>query len=208
MAAVSNSAQPIAELLDRRRPRRVDAARNFDAIVSAAGECFTRAGIDASLEEIARQAGVGVATLYRNFPTRADLVEVVYVAEVAAVCAFADELTDLEPLPALTAWIARFVTYLNTKRALVDGLNRDSATFRACRDALYATLAPFLAAAQVAGDVELDTEIDDLMRLVFALSGGIYNDDAQRDRVLDLSLRGIQTARARGTKKHRAAHTD
>jgi AcrR family transcriptional regulator len=187
----------MAELLDRRRPRRVDAGRNFDAILLAARESFTRAGIDASLEEIARQAGVGVATLYRNFPTRADLIETVYVAEVAAVCSFADELTDLDPLPALTAWITRFVAYLNTKRTLLDGLNRDSTTFRACREALYDTAAPLLTSAQAAGDVEADIEIDDLMRLVFALTGGIYTDDAQRARVLELSLRGIQTAQGR-----------
>ena len=199
----------MTELLDRRRPHRVDAARNFDAIVLAARECFTRDGIDASLEEIAGQAGVGVATLYRNFPTRADLIETVYVTEVAAVCSFADELNDLAPLPALTAWIARFVAYLNTKRALLNGLDRDSTTFRACRDALYETAAPLLASAQAAGDIDATVEIDDLMRLVFALTGGIYKDDAQRARILDLALRGIQTARRRGAQsRSRGPKTD
>ena len=122
------------------------------------------------------------------------------MTEVAAVCAFVDELNDLEPLPALTAWIARFVAYLNTKRALLDGLNRDSTTFRACRDALYDTAAPLLASAQAAGDIDAEVEIDDLMRLVFALTGGIYKSDAQRARILDLALRGIQTARRRAAQ--------
>jgi AcrR family transcriptional regulator len=180
-------------MIDTRRPHRADAARNFDAIVLAARTCFTQAGIDTPLEEIARQAGVGVATLYRNFPTRADLVETVYVAEVAAVCAYADEVTVLDPLPALHAWLTRFVTYLNTKRALLAGLNRDSEAFRACRAALYQTADPLLARAQAAGDIEADTAVDDLMRLVFAITGGIYRDDAQRDRILALALRGLQT---------------
>jgi hypothetical protein len=113
------------------------------------------------------------------------------------VCAYADEVGGLDPLPSLHAWIARFVGYLNTKRALLEGLNRDSTAFLACRAALYETAGPLLVRARSAGDVEADTRIDDLMRLVFAITGGIYRDDAQRDRVLEIALRGIETSRPR-----------
>jgi AcrR family transcriptional regulator len=182
----------IVDLVTERRPHRADAARNFDAILAAASESFAETGIDASLEDIAGRAGVGVATLYRNFPTREDLVESVYVAEVAAVCAFADEVEELEPWERLETWLDRFVVYLGTKRALVDGLNRESTTFRACRDALYETGEPLLVQAQQAGVVSAITDIDDLMRLVFALSGGIYRDEDQRSRILKMALGGIR----------------
>jgi AcrR family transcriptional regulator len=186
----------IGDLVKERRPHRADAARNFDAILAAAGESFAETGIDASLEDIAARAGVGVATLYRNFPTREDLVESVYVAEVAAVCAFADEVKELEPWEGLETWLDRFVVYLGTKRALVDGLNRESTTFRACRDAIYETGEPLLVRAQEAGEASPATDIDDLMRLVFALTGGIYRDEEQRRRILKLALSGIQAESA------------
>jgi AcrR family transcriptional regulator len=183
----------IVDLVSERRPHRADAARNFDAILKAAGEAFAETGIDASLEDIAGRAGVGVATLYRNFPTREDLVESVYVAEVAAVCAYAAEVEELEPWESLEAWFERFVIYLGTKRALVEGLNRESTTFRACRDALYETGEPLLVRAQKAGVVSAATDIDDLMRLVFALTGGIYRDEDQRSRILKMALSGIRS---------------
>jgi AcrR family transcriptional regulator len=72
----------LGDLLDQRRPHRADAARNFDAIITAARAGFTDDGTEASLEDVARRAGVGPGTLYRNFPTREDLIEAVYVAEV------------------------------------------------------------------------------------------------------------------------------
>jgi AcrR family transcriptional regulator len=186
------TAMSIGDLVKEKRPHRADAARNFDAILTAAGESFAEEGIDASLEGIAARAGVGVATLYRNFPTREDLVESVYVAEVAAVCAFADEVEELEPWESLVAWFERFVVYLGTKRALVDGLNRESTTFRACRDALYETGEPLLVRAQEAGVALADTDIDDLMLLVLALAGGFYRDEAQRRRILTMALGGIR----------------
>jgi AcrR family transcriptional regulator len=183
----------IGDLVKERRPHRADAARNFDAILAAAGESFAETGIDASLEDIAVRAGVGVATLYRNFPTREDLVESVYVAEVARVCAFADEVQELKPWEGLETWLDRFVVYLGTKRALVEGLNRESTTFRACRDAIYETGEPLLVHAQEAGEASAATDIDDLMRLVFALTGGIYRDEEQRSRILKLALGGIRS---------------
>jgi AcrR family transcriptional regulator len=95
---------PLHDLLDERRPHRADAARNFDAILAAARAEFTEHGTDAALDDIARRAGVGPATLYRNFATRGDLVEAVYVAEVDALCQDATRLAAEEgPQPATNA---------------------------------------------------------------------------------------------------------
>src|ERR1700710_2541421 len=144
----------LSELLDQRRPRRADAARNFDAILGAARTEFTYSGTDASREDMARRAGVGPATLYRNFPTREDLVEAVYVAEVDSLCQDATRLAETEPpWPALVAWIRHFVTYMATKRVLLAALDRESGAFRACRDALYDYGGPLLTQAQQSGDV-------------------------------------------------------
>src|SRR4051812_35325784 len=86
--AVSERVRP----LDARRPRRADAARNFDALVEAGREAFAEEGSAASLEDIARRAGVGIGTLYRNFPTRDDLIETLYIREVEALADAADDV--------------------------------------------------------------------------------------------------------------------
>src|ERR671935_3112161 len=86
------------------RPKRADAARNYDKLLAAAREAFTDDGADASLEGIARRAGVGIGTLYRNFPTRQALLEAVYLDEVEAICRAAADLGDLDPWEALVAW--------------------------------------------------------------------------------------------------------
>src|SRR5215216_727997 len=100
-----------------KRPKRADALRNYEKLVAAAREAFTEADRSASLEDIARRAGVGIGTLYRNFPTRADLVEAVYVDEVEALSRRADELArQLEAWDALTAWLRGFVGYVATKQ--------------------------------------------------------------------------------------------
>src|SRR3954449_9505712 len=104
------------------RPKRADALRNYEKLVAAAREAFTEADRSASLEDIARRAGVGIGTLYRNFPTRGDLVEAVYVDEVEALARSAEELAQLEPWEGLTAWLQRFVGYVATKQALAEEL--------------------------------------------------------------------------------------
>ena len=89
----------MAELISR--PKRADARRNYDQLVAAARAAFTEADRSASLEDIARRAGVGIGTLYRHFPTRADLIEAVYVEEVEALARAAEDVTDAEPWDAL-----------------------------------------------------------------------------------------------------------
>jgi AcrR family transcriptional regulator len=176
-----------------RRPLRADARRNFDAVLAAARDGFAENGADASLEDIARRAGVGIGTLYRNFPTRQDLVEAVYVDEVDALARTAESLADQPPWEALTGWLRRFVSYAQTKKALVEGLNKESDMFRSCRDIMYGAGEPLMLRAQASGDVRPDVTIDDVMRLVTGITAVGYVGEDQRERVLGIALDGIRT---------------
>src|SRR3954451_22736744 len=102
------------------RPRRADARRNYDKLLAAARETFTEHGTEASLEEIARRAGVGIGTLYRNFPTRQALLEAVYIDEVEEMARAAEDVAGLEPWDALAAWLHQYVGFAQTKRALAE----------------------------------------------------------------------------------------
>jgi AcrR family transcriptional regulator len=175
-----------------RRPYRADARRNFDALLGAAREAFAQNGTDASLEEIARRAGVGIGTLYRNFPTRQDLFDTIYVGEVEELCREAEEVAELPPWEALVTWLRRFVGYVATKRAIHEALNRDSEMFRSCREAMYAAGEPLLARAQEAGEVRLDASFDDVLRLVTGITAAGFVDDDQRERVLGMALDGVR----------------
>lgn len=170
------------------RPQRADARRNFDALLAAAREAFTQHGANASLEDIARRAGVGVGTLYRNFPTREHLIEAVYVDEVVALQQVADETASLEPWDALRTWLARYVEYVGTKKALVEVMNRRSEVMQACRTMLYDAGGPIVERGQAAGVVRADTSIGDIVRLVSGVAGVAYEDEAQRDRILGIAI--------------------
>src|ERR1700758_2302926 len=89
------------------RPKRADARRNYDKVLTAAREAFAERGASTSLEEIARRAEVGIGTLYRNFPNRQSLLEAVYVDEVDDVCRSAERFAELEPWDALSGWLHR-----------------------------------------------------------------------------------------------------
>ncbi|MEU2618151.1 helix-turn-helix domain-containing protein [Streptomyces sp. NPDC007157] len=184
---------PVSEIVASRRPHRKDAARNYDALIAAAREAFAENGAEASLEDIARRAGVGIGTLYRNFPTRRDLFESVYADEVNTLCGAAVELAELDPWQALTSWLDRFTGYMVTKRAIRDALNDESEIFHACRDSMYGAGGPLLERAQKAGVVRTDMEIGDLLRMVSGITGTAFEDDAQRDRVMAIALDGVRT---------------
>ncbi|WP_310368212.1 TetR/AcrR family transcriptional regulator [Catenuloplanes atrovinosus] len=175
-----------------RRPQRADARRNYDALLAAAREVFAEKGTEASLEEIARRAGVGIGTLYRNFPARQDLFEAVYVGEIEQLCDVADEVGELPPWDALETWLRRFVGFAATKRAIKEALNTESAMFLSCRADMYAAGRPLFARAQEAGAVRPDTSFDDVLRMVSGITAGAYTDDAQRDRVLAMALDGVR----------------
>ncbi|WP_225095115.1 TetR/AcrR family transcriptional regulator [Streptomyces sp. CoH27] len=186
---------PVSEIVAARRPHRKDAARNYDALLAAAREAFAEHGSDASLEDIARRAGVGIGTLYRNFPTRRDLFESVYADDVNALCQAAVEIADREPWEALTAWLDRFAGYMVTKRAVREALNDESEIFQSCRESMYSAGGPLLERAQQAGVARADMDFGDLLRMVAGITATAFDDDAQRDRVLAIALDGVRTHR-------------
>jgi AcrR family transcriptional regulator len=175
------------------RPHRADARRNFDALLAAARDAFNREGIDVALEDIAREAGVGIATLYRNFPTRADLIEAVYVSEIEELIQAARDVSDHEPWDALETWLRRFSGYVATKLAMLQGLNKDSDMFRVCRAAMNNAASPLYERAEAAGEIRTDTSLDDVLRLVSGVTASHYESDEQRERVLALALDAIRT---------------
>jgi len=153
------------------RPMRADARRNHDRLVEAARTVFAARGSDASIEEIARTADVGVGTLYRHFPRRIDLVEAVYREGVDALVAKGDQLvTAAEPGAALTCWLEAFVAYAAAKRTFLTELHE---AFEKCpdlavssRERIGVATGRLLARAQEAGVVRPDIGQRELMQLV------------------------------------------
>jgi AcrR family transcriptional regulator len=181
---------------DCARPLRADAKRNHDQLLTAARAAFTERGSAASLEDIARRAGVGVGTLYRHFPNRQDLLEAVYVEEVEALCRSAKDFADESSWDALAHWFDRFVDYVATKRALVDEMmttiGREAPVFRACHDAIFTAGEPLLERAKADGVVRADVEFIDVIRLVSGVTmiKGASGDDVRR--VLAMALDGLR----------------
>ena len=179
------------------RPKRADALRNYEKLISAAREAFAEGGTSTSLEEIARRAGVGIGTLYRHFPTRQALLEAVYVEEVQALSRSAADLADLPPWEALVGWLRSFVGYMATKQALAQELlsyvDHDADVFQTCRGELYAAGEPLLKRAQDAGAVRADTNLFEVIQMV----GGIAKIAAKPEEIahiLDVALDGLRYA--------------
>jgi AcrR family transcriptional regulator len=181
----------------RTRPRRADAQRNRDLLLAAAKDVFTEHGVDAPLDDIARRAGVGNATMYRHFPTRSDLIVAVYADEVAALCARGDELAaTCEPREALFSWLADFIAHVTGKKELAlavadDRTGARSTLFGQWHTAMHTTAATLLAGAQRAGVVRADLDVPDLLSLAngIALSGASPN---RLDRLLALVREGVE----------------
>lgn len=152
------------------RPLRADARRNRDAVLAAAVEAFSRHGVDAPLEDIARQAGVGIGTLYRHFPTREDLVFGVYRREVERLCEAADQLSEVHPPDeALRIWMQRFVEYAAAKRGMVSLLRtmmQDThvALFKDLKGDIHAAVGMLLERGATAGLIRGDMTADELIR--------------------------------------------
>ncbi|HET6815692.1 MAG TPA: helix-turn-helix domain-containing protein [Mycobacteriales bacterium] len=155
------------------RAQRCDAARNRDRLLEAASDAFAERGVDASLEDIAKRACVGIGTLYRHFPTRDALVEAVYRRNVELLCAGADELrATLPPDEALAEWMQRFVAYVASKKGLATYLKSvvaaDSDLFVSTHDKVRETISGLVDDAAAAGAIRSGVEGMDLLR---ALSG-------------------------------------
>lgn len=178
------------------RPKRADARRNYDKVVMAAREAFTEGGAETSLEGIARRAGVGIGTLYRNFPNRQALLEAVYVGEVERLNASVSDFSELEPFDALAGWLRRFLAYAVTKQALIAELfnyiDRDNPLFKACRGSFYAAGEPLLARAQTAGDVRSDVDLPGVLQLVGSIAKIPGAPPEQLEHLLSIALDGLR----------------
>ncbi|GLY27245.1 TetR/AcrR family transcriptional regulator [Kineosporia sp. NBRC 101731] len=183
------------------RPRRADARRNYDQILRAAEAEIARAGADASLEEIARRAGVGSATLHRHFPSRYALLEAVFHDRVAIFCDQARELAQAsDPGPALIDWLRAVAVFSASTRGLAASLlaaaqEQEQMIDRSCEGMLLAAGDDLLAAAQTAGTVRAGVAAADLLTLVNAVAlatEGAADPAGQADRLLSLALEGIR----------------
>lgn len=177
---------------------RADARRNEEALLDAAKIVFARSGVDAAIREVATQAGVGIGTLYRRFPTRADLVAGVFRREIDA-CADAAQALAAEHAPdgALEAWLMRYVQFLAAKQGLAAALHSGDPAFSAlpahfrCR--FEPALAMLLGAAAVAGEVRGDVDAYDLLRAIGNLAVASGEDGpAHTRRMVRLLLDGLR----------------
>ncbi|MFD9129194.1 TetR/AcrR family transcriptional regulator [Kitasatospora sp. NPDC059571] len=171
------------------RPKRADARRNEGALLDAAAAVFVRSGVEAPVRDIAAEAGVGTGTIYRHFPTRADLIIAVYRHQVEACAEAGPALlaTAETPYAALGQWIDLFVDFLVTKHGLAAVLQSDNADFDALHayfvDRLVPVCAGLIEAAAAAGGIRSDLDAYTLMRGVGNLCIGAYNNpgyDARR----------------------------
>ena len=179
------------------RPKRADARRNYDKVLAAAREAFAEGGESTALEEIARRAGVGIGTLYRNFPNRQALLETLYLEEVEGICRMAEEQRDsADPWEALSSWFERFIGYIATKQALAaeltNYLDRDAQLFKSSRAALWAAGEPLLTRAQEAGVVRPDAEIGDVMHMVMGIAKVPAADPSQTTHIVRMALDGLR----------------
>jgi AcrR family transcriptional regulator len=190
MSTTETSAEILLE-----RPKRADARRNYEKVLAAAREAFAEGGESTALEEIARRAGVGIGTLYRNFPNRQALLEALYVNEVEDVCRSATQLDDGDPWEALSGWFERLIAYLATKRALANELlnylDLDAPLFQSCRASLYAAGEPLLERAQEAGAVRPDVEFSQVMQMVMGITK-VPADPDQTAHILRIALDGLR----------------
>lgn len=180
-------------------PKRADARRNEEALVAAAAEAFVASGVDAPLRDIAARAGVGVATIYRHFPTRADLVVAVFRHQVDVCVEAGPALLASSPSPydALARWIDLFLDLLGTKHGLAGAMqsddDRSSALHAAFVDRLVPTCAALLDAATDAGQVRADVDAYELLRGVGNLSIGAENPRYDARRMVNLLLTGLRS---------------
>jgi AcrR family transcriptional regulator len=182
--------------------KRSDAQRNEEALLAAAAAAFVASGVDVPVRAVAARAGVGVGTVYRHFPTRADLIAAVYRHQVEA-CAQAGPalLRDSSsPLVALTEWIDLFIDFLITKRGLASALQSDSAAFETLHayflDRLLPVCAQLLDSAAAAGEIVPDVDAYGLMRGIGNLCIGADSDrnyDARR--MVQLLIAGLHPNR-------------
>ncbi|MCF3120196.1 TetR/AcrR family transcriptional regulator [Streptomyces arenae] len=182
----------------RLRPLRADAQRNREKILTAAVRVFAKEGLDAHLERIAKEAGLGSATLYRNFPTREALIEAVYRNEVAHLCdAVPALLAQKPPVEALRAWTRLFLDYVTAKYGMIDALRAIAATdsnpYGHSREMIQAAITSLMDACTAAGAIRTDIRPTDISAALegIALTSAGAEHQQQAERLLDLTLDGL-----------------
>jgi AcrR family transcriptional regulator len=181
---------------------RADAARNREAVLAAATRTFAASATEPSMRAIAREAGVGIATLYRHFPTREALVDAVYQDQVQRLTRGAGVLLRrLPPSQALRAWMDLFGDWLRTKHGMVDTLRSmiesGELAHTDTRDELLAAIASILDAGRAAGDLRSDVAVEDIAASLIGIFTVSDGRDEQAGRLLDLLLDGLRTDRRR-----------
>ncbi|MFE9336238.1 TetR/AcrR family transcriptional regulator [Streptomyces sp. NPDC007063] len=180
-------------------PKRKDVRRNQRALLNAAAAVFVASGVDAPVRDIAAEAGVGVGTVYRHFPTRADLVIAVYRHQVDACAEAGPALLADSPTPreALERWVGLFVDFLVTKHGLAAAMQGDSAGFETLHAYFLERLLPvcteLLDAAAAAGEIRSDLDAYHLMRGIGNLCIGAESDpryDARR--LVEILVAGLR----------------
>jgi AcrR family transcriptional regulator len=184
---------------DRRSPRvRADAQRSIDSLLRSAVEVFATSGVDAPVREIAEKAGVGIGTLYRHFPQRADLIAAVFRNEIDA-CADAAPIlaAEHEPGEALAKWMQRYAAFIVIKRGLATALHSGNPAFETLREYFEQRLQPalqaLLDAAVDAGEVRAAVDADDLLRAVASLCMQAHDEgSAYAQRMVALLVDGLR----------------
>jgi AcrR family transcriptional regulator len=181
-----------------RKPR-ADSARNRQLLIDAAKAGFADVGLNVSLEEIARRAGVGIGTLYRHFPSREAVVEAVYRREVEHLAEAVPQLSETSPAgEALHQWMHLFVDYIATKRLIAPSLSavaaRTSTLHTTSTELITRAITTLLKRAAASGDVRKDIDPSDLLRAMVGVSYG--NPDARWEasarRLIDLLMDGLR----------------
>jgi AcrR family transcriptional regulator len=179
------------------RPMRADARRNYERLVAAAREVFAQSGAETSMEAIAKQAGVGIGTLYRHFPTRIDIVEAVYVTDVDQLVETAEQLVAAsDPWSAVVGWLQAFVRYAQTKRTLLSELHeafeKNPQLKSASRARIEGALKMVLDPARQAGVIRTDVDESDLMQLLSSVCMSATVTAAQSERILVMIQDGLR----------------
>jgi AcrR family transcriptional regulator len=179
-----------------RKPR-TDALRNRERILEVAKVAFTRQGANASLEEIAKQAGVGTGTLYRHFPTRDALIESVYRNEVEKLAATAARFAEtMFPLEALRAWMLLLIDYISAKHIIAPALNTiaggPSKLHEGSRTIIQGAIDGLVKRAKRSGDLRKDLDAYDLLRALIGVSHMGSGTDWQQSarRLVDILIAG------------------
>ena len=179
-----------------RKPR-TDAQRNRERILEVAKAAFTRAGANASLDDIAKEAGVGAGTLYRHFPTRDALIEAVYRTEVEKLAAAEKKFSEkLPPIEALRAWMLLFVDYIAAKQIIAPALKSvvggPSKLYEGSRSQIQGAIDALVKRAIKSGDIRKDLDPFDLLRALIGVSNVASTPDWQQSarRLVDILITG------------------